>query len=319
MKACARARRFAGLAFVALLSVTQVAGAERRGVPVAFTFEGCASDVGKEVERIARIELHASSEMGQATTRITLACAGDDAKISVVDPLTGKRVDRTVSLASVIDRDRPRLLALALAELARSSWIELETNPTPVLPVRERIEAPAAQKEEARSVAVAPTKGLFRGDATIEAMFMPSVGALIGGASLGASRDFERTPLFVGGTAAIWQGAADRRSGAVTARQLTLDVGAGWRASRLDASLNARVGWAGLSGDPGNASIRGDTITGFIVGPEVAMSLGIVGPLRVWLRTGYLFRDVRGVVATDRDVVIGAFHASTGIGLRLSP
>jgi hypothetical protein len=321
-----RRRRARTIALVSLVAAAlgseRLAAAEPNGIPVALSFEGCPEPLAVEVERIARIELHAAAESGRTTTRIALACVEDDARITIQDPLTGKRVERTVSLATVTPRDRPRLLALALAELARSSWIELETNPTPVLPVPERVEAPPAQKEEARVVAVASrtrAAGLWRGDATIEGMVMPSVGSLIGGVSLGVSRELAASPFFVGGSVAGWEGSADRASGSVTVRQLTLDLGAGFRSSRFEVALGARVGWASLSGAASAADFRGDTVSGVVAGPELAASAGIVGPLRVWLRSGWLLERVRGAVTDDDDVTAGGFHASLGVGLRLGP
>ncbi len=284
-------------------------------------FEGCAESLVPEVERIARIELHSALSTGEqsgVSTRIDLGCEGLDVKITVDDPLTGKRVERTVSLAAVPQADRPRLLALAIAELVRSSWIELELTPTPVLPVAKPEEATADQKEQARTLAATGRRLRWSGYAAVEGLLIPSVGRPILGVSLGTQIEIVPRLYFDGGVSA-WDGVTERATGAITVRQIALDPGLGLHLPIVDLALAARVGWASLTGSPSVAGFRGDTTSGFVFGPLVAASARVVGPLRVWVKAGWLLQKERGVVAGDSDVVVGGAWASLGLGLRFPP
>jgi hypothetical protein len=305
------------LAAAALAHPGPAAG--RPGIPMTIAFDGCADSLVPEVERIARIELHSglsgSNEAG-ASTRIELGCEGLDAKITVDDPLTGKRVERTVSLAGVPEADRARLLALAIAELVRSSWIELELAPRPILPVAKPDAVTLEQREQARSLAVNGRRVPWHGYAAVDGLFIPSVGRPILGASLGVQVELPWRLYFDGGVSA-WDGVTERATGAITIRQVALDPGVGFRLPVVDVALAARVGWASLTGSPSVAGFRGDTTSGFVFGPLVAASAAIVGPLRVWLRAGWLLQKERGLVSGDSDVVVGGPWASLALGLRL--
>ena len=280
-----------------------------------FSFEECAKPLPDEVERIARIELHAPRECAGPATEIGVACAGDDVRLTVDDPLTGKRVERTVSLAAVAELGRARLLALAVAELVRSSWMELEFRKTPALPVAAPVDVPVALKERARAIAVASDRPTWRGDASVEALIVPSVGRPILGLSLAAQHDVAPS-IFVEGAASAWDGVTERATGAIAVRQIALDPAIGWRVSILDLSLGARVGWVELSGTPVGAGFRGDTTSGVVFGPQAVLSLGVAAPLRLWLRSGWLIHGERGVVAGDSDVVVGGVYVAVGLGLR---
>jgi hypothetical protein len=312
---------FAGCALAAAALAHPGPAAGAPGIPVKITFDGCADALVPEVERIARIELHSGQSAGEpagASTRIELGCEGLDAKITVDDPLTGKRVERTVSLAGVPEADRARLLALAIAELVRSSWIELELSPRPILPVAKPAEVTLEQREQARSVAVTGRRVQWHGYAAIEGLFIPSVGRPILGASLGAQIELPWKLYFDGGVSA-WDGVTERATGAITVRQIALDPGLGFRLPIVDLALAARVGWANLTGSPSVAGYRGDTTSGFVFGPLLAASAPIVGPLRVWLKAGWLLQTERGLVAGDSDVVVGGPWASLALGLRYPP
>lgn len=55
-------------------------------------------------------------------------------EIRVEDPYTGKALRRTIDLRRDTRASHGRLLAIAIAELVRASWLELEANPTPQIP-----------------------------------------------------------------------------------------------------------------------------------------------------------------------------------------
>jgi hypothetical protein len=310
-------RLSASCALATAISMHAVPAVAANGVPVGFSFEGCSESLAPEVERIARIELHAATERGGAPTQVGLVCDGDEARLTVDDPLTGKRVDRTVSLASVPPPGRARLLALALAELVRSSWIELDLEPSPVLPLARPEPVTVEDKEQARRVAIAAQRtSPWRAYAALEGLYAPTVGRPVLGLSLGAAYEIAR-PFFVDAGISAWDGATERSTGAVTVRQIAFDPSVGIALPVVEVALGVRIGWASLTGSPSEAGLRGGTTAGFVFGPLLAASARIVGPLRLWLRTGWLLESARGTVAGDSDVVVGGYWVSLGLGLRL--
>jgi hypothetical protein len=64
-------------------------------------------------------------------TLVTVRCGGLSVSIRVDDPLSRKTVLRTFDTGPLDRRARARWIALAASELVLSSWVELETNPTP--------------------------------------------------------------------------------------------------------------------------------------------------------------------------------------------
>jgi hypothetical protein len=116
------------------------------GPVVDFSFDGCEEPLPTDVERIARVELHAAKSALGPQTRIEIRCSADEVDLTGDDPITGKKVERVVSLAGVVESTRARLLALAVAELLRSSWIEVELNPVPALPLAHPVEVLPAQR-----------------------------------------------------------------------------------------------------------------------------------------------------------------------------
>jgi len=303
------------LVAAALAHVGTAEGAEA-GVPVAFSFDGCPEALAPPVERIARIELHAPADARGAMTQIGLVCSGDDVHLIIDDPLTSKRVDRTVSLAQVAPEGRARLLALAIAELVRSSWVELDLTPTPSLPPSHPVESSSAQRAEARTVAIATRSLAWRGSAAVDGLLIPTVGHPILGLTLGLLHELPRR-AFAEGALSAWDGLASRTTGDVAIRQLALDGAVGLRVPVVDLSVGLRVGWTSLSGSPSMSALQGQTTSGVVFGPLLVASVQVAGPLRVWARTGWLLRGERGVVAGDSDVTVGGYWASLGLGLGL--
>lgn len=148
-------------------------------------------------------------------------------------------------------------------------------------------------------------------------MVLPAVGSLGVGATLGAARGLGDGPFFLCGNVGAWQATVDRTGGSVTTRQLTLDLGAGWRNDAFDVAAGARVGWASLQGETSGTGFLGSSVSGVTAGPELAASVALAGPLRAWLRSGWLLAQVHGSVADEHDVTVGGFHASLGLGLRV--
>ncbi len=302
---------------------------------ITLSFDACPDELAPQVERIARIELHAPSSSREgaqgAATAIRVICADDEVRLAVDDGITAKRVERSVSLAGVPRPGRARLLALAIAELVRSSWIELALAPPPLpavpLPSPPGPDAPAAPAEPSaptadekeRALAVAsegrPKSAIF-GYAVLEGLYAPTVGTPLIGLTLGVQREVYPS-LFVDGAIAGWDGAASRATGAITVRALALDPALYFDLPHVEVGAGARIGWTSLSGAPSVANLQGQTTSGVIAGPFVAATARIVGPVGVWLRTGWFLHGARGRVSGDSDVTLGGYWASLGLGLRI--
>jgi hypothetical protein len=290
------------------------------GAPIALTFDGCPEPLVAPVERITRMELHAPQDLAGTPTRIDLACAAssDDVRIAVDDPLTAKRVDRTVSLATTAPEGRARLLALATAELVRSTWLELELTAPPALPPASEppAEVTAAQKAVALRVAQESNAPSWWAHGAVEGLVVPSVGSPLLGLSLGAQHAVHQA-VWVDGTLSGWDGAASRSTGAVGVRAIALDATALLRTRYVDVAAGLRLGWASLSGSPSVAGLEGQSTSGVVFGPLVGARARVIGPVEVSLKTGWLTRGEKGLVAGDSDVTLGGFWASLAVGVRL--
>jgi hypothetical protein len=103
---------------------------------VRIAIEACGDIDHGEVERIAAVELGAllARDADDAdTTRATATCTDGHARLQVDDPITGKSLLRAIDLQTTAPAARPRLLALALAELVVASWTELELEAEPTV------------------------------------------------------------------------------------------------------------------------------------------------------------------------------------------
>jgi hypothetical protein len=100
---------------------------------VRLVLDGCEQLDERETRRAFQAEIGArlSDEAGPLVTEARAACTDSRVELSIVDPLTRKRVRRRIDLSSTAPRGRERLVALAMAELLVASWAELEVNPNP--------------------------------------------------------------------------------------------------------------------------------------------------------------------------------------------
>jgi hypothetical protein len=313
-----RRRSIVAVTFLAATSWTPRLVLATEGVPVELSFEGCPESLRPEVERIARLELHATSTSPGVATPIGLACSEDEVHITVDDPITGKRVDRTVSLSGVEARDRARLLALAIAELVRSSWLELEARRPAPLPLAKPKPVSVEQRERARAMVSTEHRSPWRASAALDLLYIPTVKGPILGLALGVQRDVT-SRWFTELGASAWDGATERKTGLIAIRSIAADPSFGVRLDVVDLAVGLRVGWASLSGSPSSGAFRGNTTSGGVIGPLGTASVRVVGPLAIWLKLGVLLRGQNGVVTEDSDVTMGGFFGSAGLGLRVGP
>ena len=288
---------------------------------VSIDIVGCDATLAREAQRIAAIELRATlvdTGPDATVTKVTAACRGTLAALAVVDPTTGKSVERTVALTEAAPNGRARLLALAVAELVAASWSELQTNPQPRAPAATPL-APYAARESARAAMA---------DRSLEVAAAFDVHRLSGG-------DF----LFGGGVrAAIWisplllarfdaladYGELERGAGSVAVIMPSVSVALGlspWggRFLRPALSLGLRVGYARMNGIADGQTAIGARQQGAWLGPELALQVSAwprarVHPI-VGLAAGVHLLGVRGTVDGGRDVEAVGFWGGVSAAL----
>jgi hypothetical protein len=283
---------------------------------------GCDDALAREAQRIAAVELRAAlveAPPDEATTQVTATCTAQAADLRVLDPTTGKSVERSVALSLAAPTARARLLALAIAELVAASWSELETNPEPKAPASAAL-APVEAREAARG-AIAP---------------FPIELAAVAGARLLASRDL----LFGGGARAeFWvsptfflrfDGLAhyadvSRPTGTIALTMPSLS--AAWGASlgrasvRTDLSLGARAGYVWMSGVSSGETTSGSLQSGVWAGPELSLDCALWPRARIHpllsVSLGAHIVGVRGTVDNGRDVMATSIWSSVSVGAAL--
>lgn len=278
---------------------------------IAVLLEGCDDPAG--IERIARLELRA--DRGDvASTTIRATCTSERATLDVDDRITGKRLERVVAFGATPLGLRPRLLALAIAELVRSSWLEVDSNPTPVLPPVATAPVPKAEIEAARRIAVAKVRAEspWRGSVGLSFVLSESLDPMIA-LELGVRRRIIG-PLALSVTLGLAMGEASRTLGSVRTTWPWLDLGGAWFGGRVSVEIAARVSYAWLSGEPSDGAAHG-AVAGIVAGPIAKIGVRLIGPLRADLEGGYLGLGVRGNVATDAPVVVSGPLLSLGLGL----
>src|SRR5262245_9672465 len=101
---------------------------------VTVEIDPCLSVARSEVLRLTELELDARvvspSVAPPHATRVEVTCAGQHVKLRVTDPVTGKSLERTLALGTHEVDVTGRAVALAIAELVLTSWMEL-TFPEP--------------------------------------------------------------------------------------------------------------------------------------------------------------------------------------------
>src|SRR5262245_3942528 len=138
----------AALAAVALnLAEPPPAGhVPQSALEVSLDVERCSFLPREQLFQLVALELDARvvtpDRAGDQTTRVELACAGADVQLKVADRLTGKLLTRTMTLGAQDAQVGPRLVAIAVAELVLTSWMELTLPRAPAAPPAEA--SPAA-------------------------------------------------------------------------------------------------------------------------------------------------------------------------------
>ncbi len=280
---------------------------ERPRVSIAVV--GCEDTLAREAQRIAAIELRAAlveQTQDAATTQVEAACTGDTAAIRVVDPTTGKSLERSVALSITPPSARPRLLALAIAELVSASWYELERNPEPEAPPALPL-APLRAREAARgAITRLPVEFAAVADATL----LAGGDWIVGGGA--RSEVWVTRAIFLRFDGLAHYADLARPSGTVAltmasaSAALGASFGEAWLQPRV--SVGVRGGYAWMSGVGGSSATTGYHEEGPWGGPELALETAAwprahVHPV-LSLSAGAHVLGVRGTVNEGRDILV---------------
>ena len=287
--------------------------------------EGCPGIDAPEVGRLLALDL--ASITGEVRRgpplRIELACGPTQLAIAIADPITRKRLERSVPLPAA-EPGRERVIALAISQLFAASWLELLMPPStaPTLPQATDPAATVAAAERAR--------------ARID-LRRRSLAVLVGATA--RARALERAPLGSWGgefdvrawfgnagivaRAGFEGGVARRDAGSVRAWLLTLGLGAAGRvplSRRL--ALGGRVVVAaalgrlrGVARTPAVATASTTAATGQATlggGPQLRLGGALV---ELDVEVGGTLRPPEGLVSGDRPVSLGGVFC--GGALRL--
>ncbi|MGZ3423470.1 MAG: hypothetical protein ACXVEF_01995 [Polyangiales bacterium] len=308
------------IAVVACLAATTVAARARAELTVEA--KGCELDV-KEVERLLAIELASVIEERKAPfPPVQVTCSAGSMTIVVDDPVTAKKLERTLPAPKPSEKGRERTFALAISQLFLTSWGELILPPPP-----EPVGPPKEAKGSVAATAIVKKKVVeARGPALEVSLFGGAHGRDLEHAYVDAATSLragvvfdERWRVFVIGA---WEtGSASRNRGTVEVSIASLGGGIGWRSPRVgalafDAALTASFAWARLDGRPGSEATFANGGSG--TGAELMIALGptfLFGPLRIGaeLQGGVLVPTIAGDVAGDASVRASGLFVGGGL------
>jgi hypothetical protein len=308
-------------------------GAAPSALEVSLDVERCSFLPRDQVFKLVALELEAPvvtpDRAGEQTARVEVACAGAEVNLAVSDRLTGKVLTRTMTLAGRDTQVDARMIAIAVAELVLTSWMELTLPRASAATASHasRADGPPAAPELRRAAQQRAQRHFPRSGGT---GYVLAVGQAVGpfegvGVAWGGGLRFGWTPggARVEEDVAIWRPGFDLEL--TTARNEagralgTIDVSM-WSAalrvsvrlargrSWFDAGAGARAGVARLAGMPDDVTTtRGATLAGTWAGPIAYVGVG----RRFWrlaaaagLEGGTVLRPVSGQVDDGPSIAV---------------
>ena len=305
---------------VAVAALAAVIASGAGALEVSLDVERCPSLARDHMFQLVALELDARvvtpERAGEQTARVEVACTGADVALKVSDRLTGKLLTRTMTLGQRDAQVTSRLIAIAVAELVLTSWMELTlpaaaaASPPDAAPAAPELRRAAQERAQRHFTRPAGTG------------YVLAVGQALGpfdgvGVAWGGGLRFGWTPggARVDDDVSLWRPAFDLELTAArneTSRGLgTVDVSL-WSAalrvslrrargpSWFDVGAGGRAGVARLAGMPDDVTTtRGTTLAGTWAGPVAYVGVG----RRFWrlavaagVEGGTVLRAVSGLV-----------------------
>ena len=305
---------------VAVAALAAVFASSAGALEVSLDVERCPSLARDHMFQLVALELDAHvvtpDRAGEQTTRVEVACAGAEVQLKVSDRLTGKLLTRTMTLG---DRDAQvgaRLIAIAVAELVLTSWMELTlpgasaappADGAPAAPELRRAAQERAQRHFPRPagtgyvLAVGQALGPFDGVGVAWGGGL-RFGWTAGGAPVDDDVSIWRPGVDLELTAA--RNEASRGLGTVDVSMWSAALRVSLRRARgrswFDVGAGGRAGVARLAGMPDDVTTtRGATLAGTWAGPIAYVGVG----RRFWrlavaagVEGGTVLRAVSGLV-----------------------
>jgi hypothetical protein len=309
---------------------------------ISLDIDRCPTLPRDEVLRLAALELDvrvvpATSAEKSRVTQIQIACDGAVVRTTVVDPITGKQLTRTMDLPAQGSAIAARTVALGAAELVITSWMELTLSPRAEPALDPEADAESASAELRRAAQDRALRHSGREGGAGRALVLAQAAGPFSGMGLawggglrlgwtfarrwidrgettgrpGVDLELTETRADVGvagdaGTvrASTWS-AALRATFTLRRGRTSLDLGAG-----------ARFGLARLSGTPADTSrTRGGTLAGTWAGPIAYAGASVRAAhvlIAAGVEAGQVLRTVDGLVDGGTPVSIaGRWLAGT--------
>jgi hypothetical protein len=275
----------------------------------------CEGISGAEIAKLVALELAPHFALAhESELRAAMRCSGARAEIRVDDARRPEPLVLELSLSDARPEARPRLLALAMAELIATSRLEQP-------PAREPQSAPDSPPSAAGSERVGSELWLGAGVARElhPAAWTPAF-------ALGAAHSFGLLQL----AGDIGFDFSNRRTAAadLSAHALSLALLPGLRLSLhpLGVSLGAgvRAGWAWLGASPRTSELKGGSVSGLFLAPIVQLagqwSLSTHWRVRLAFELGYITKPVRGLDADSvRLLELSAWRSTGMLGVAWQP
>jgi hypothetical protein len=311
---------------------------------ISLEIERCPTLPHDEVLRLAALELDArvvpsssSSPSSSRVTQIRIACDGPSVQTTVVDPITGKQLARTIDLPAQGTAVAARTVALGAAELVITSWMELTMSPAAEPGAVPQPPAPADEAELRRAAQDRAERRVGRDGGSARALVLAQAAGpfsgmgLAWGGGLRLGWTFARRWVDHGETTGrpgmdleLAQTRADVDAGSAAGSVRASTWSAALRATftlrrghtSLDLGAGGRFGLARLSGTPADASrTRGGTLAGTWAGPIAYAGVGFRAAhvvVEAGVEAGQVLRSVNGQIDGSAPVSIaGRWLAGT--------
>lgn len=305
---------------VAVAALAAVIASSAGALEVSLDVERCPSLARDHMFQLVALELDAHvvtpERAGEQTARVEVACAGADVQLKVSDRLTGKLLTRTMTLGERDAQVGARLIAIAVAELVLTSWMELTLpgasaapppDGAPAAPELRRAAQERAQRHFPRAAGTGYVLAVGQALGPFDGVGVAWGGGLRFGWTTGGARVDDDVWMWRPGfdlelTAA--RNETSRGLGTVDVSMWSAALRVSLRLARgrswFDVGAGGRAGVARLAGMPNDVTTtRGATLAGTWAGPVAYVGVG----RRFWrlavaagVEGGTVLRPVFGLV-----------------------